>query len=151
LHSITTILSLAAHTEVVARELVTVLYFLGACNFAQVVHTCCDGSNEVLTELGDSGSRRDANSLRQLRGGESNGGMIELHLWLNNDLESLAAFHAAARILTSALELRQTREERNERSRLWPVEELATNAGNAVVSGHMRKLMTFAQRVAHTT
>jgi DNA-binding NtrC family response regulator len=53
-------------------------------------------------------------------------------------------------MLAARKELEQARIERDERSTLWPVEELPIDGDRAVISGHMRDLMNLARRVATT-
>jgi hydrogenase-4 transcriptional activator len=53
-------------------------------------------------------------------------------------------------LLTSVQDLERARVEREERATLWPVEDLPIDGDRSVISGHMRELMIFAQRIART-
>src|SRR5690349_3987080 len=67
------------------------------------------------------------------------------------DVMSLIALNAFTHVVTALGEVRTARAERRDRTSLWPLDEGNSSESNAVISGHMRELMTFAQRVAHTT
>ena len=53
-------------------------------------------------------------------------------------------------MLAARKELDQTRIDREERSTLWPVDDLPLDGNGAVISGHMREQMEFARKVART-
>jgi transcriptional regulator with PAS, ATPase and Fis domain len=66
------------------------------------------------------------------------------------DVNASAALSAIRMLLAAAQELERARAERDERLTLWPIEEVPIENEHAVVSGKMRELMAFAQRVAKT-
>src|SRR5262249_4748974 len=64
--------------------------------------------------------------------------------------ESLATLNAVSAFVAVLQELEQARREREERAVLWPVEELPIEDDSSVLTGHMRKLMEDARRIART-
>src|SRR5207244_10301000 len=75
---------------------------------------------------------------------------VELLLDPKPDVESAATLNAITILLATVHDLERARAEREERLTLWPIEDVQTEDGRAVVSGHMREVMTFARRIATT-
>jgi DNA-binding NtrC family response regulator len=65
-------------------------------------------------------------------------------------IDAVATIHALRLILAARKELEQARNEREERSALWPVDDLPLDGERAVIAGHMRELMESARKVAGT-
>jgi transcriptional regulator with PAS, ATPase and Fis domain len=77
---------------------------------------------------------------------------VELVVVANPDIESEAALALMGAMIEKLRELDKWRIERERRSNLWaPDEFLPLPHCDAVLSGQMRELTTFAQRVARTT
>jgi hydrogenase-4 transcriptional activator len=98
------------------------------------------------------GARQPSEMLeRRFQIGRYRGRMIEVLVVPKSDFESAATLNAIGLLVANIQELQQARAERQERVPLWPADDLNVNRDGAVVSGRMRELMTFAQRVARTT
>jgi hydrogenase-4 transcriptional activator len=98
------------------------------------------------------GIRQSADVIeRRFKVGSYRGRLIEVLVVGRNDFESAATLNAIGLLLANVQELQQARAERQERVPLWPADDPNVNRDGAVVSGRMRELMTFAQRVARTT
>jgi hydrogenase-4 transcriptional activator len=59
--------------------------------------------------------------------------------------------NSAATVLASIKELERGRAEREQRATIWPAEDITLEGDNSVITGHMREIITLAQRVARTT
>jgi len=75
---------------------------------------------------------------------------VELLIDPKPDIESMATLNAIMLLLATVHDLERARAEREERLTLWPIEDIPTEGGQAVVSGQMRELMSFARRIATT-
>ena len=59
-------------------------------------------------------------------------------------------YDAIAQLLVTIRELQDARAVHEERTMLWPASDLVTNDDQAIISGHIREIMTIGQRVART-
>src|SRR5262249_19951980 len=64
--------------------------------------------------------------------------------------ESVATVHAVGMLIAGVHDLERARAEREERATLWPIDDVTTDEGTAIVSGQMRGLMDYARRLAPT-
>lgn len=66
------------------------------------------------------------------------------------DVESTATLNAVELLLHTIHDLERARAEREERATLWPVDELPSENGGAVIAGHMREMIGLARRIGPT-
>ena len=149
LQSITAILSYFRHPEFVARELFNLVAATGHFDAVLALSRAQDGSERVLDQLG-IWPPSNGRTIKRLRIGELNQRVVELRLCARNDLQSLATLQSIAILIAKADELKTARDERNERSSPWPIDDLPPMEGNHIITGHMRDLMLSAQKVART-
>jgi DNA-binding NtrC family response regulator len=141
----------ADRTEIVAAELMDILGRTGCLEAGVAISRRPDGSESAVASFGDIQSSRSNLIERRFSLGGPERPSTEFVLNLKkNDIESLATVGAVESLLTSLHAFNQARIERDERSTLWPVEELPIDGERAVISGHMRDLMNLARRVATT-
>jgi hydrogenase-4 transcriptional activator len=100
----------------------------------------------MLVQIGSLHSQQTLE--RRFQIGRYRGRLIELIITPKNDFEAAATVNSIGLLLASTQELQQARAERQERAPLWPADDPNVTGDGAVVSGRMRELMTFAQRVA---
>jgi DNA-binding NtrC family response regulator len=67
------------------------------------------------------------------------------------DIESVATINAIALLLHTVRELERAQSEREQHLTLWPIEDLPIDENRAVITGQMRQVMSFAQKVARTS
>jgi hydrogenase-4 transcriptional activator len=139
------ILANIQNVEVIARELVQIIAACECALFVCALSRETDGTERVLIQVG---SRHDDESLDRFQIGRHRDRVIEVLVIPNQDFESAATLNSIGMLLSNAKELQQARTERQERAPLWPADDPNVGADGAVVSGRMRELMTFAQRVA---
>jgi transcriptional regulator with PAS, ATPase and Fis domain/tetratricopeptide (TPR) repeat protein len=151
LHSAVALLSNAKHPEFVARELVSILVSTDATE--RVVATVREqDKEEILVEKSNSSSEDSISRERRLTIAETAGKLIELVIHPRDDVESIAVINSVANLVLQAHELTLARHDRSERATIWPANELASSSNDgAAISGHMREVMLFAQRVARTS
>jgi DNA-binding NtrC family response regulator len=82
--------------------------------------------------------------------GEARGAAIEVIATPRAGMPAKAALNAATLVLGLVHELERAHAEREERLTLWPIDEMPADDDRAVITGRMRELMSFAQRVART-
>jgi len=148
-HSISAIVSYAQNADFAARELVQII---GACECASYVCAVShekDGTDQILVSVGSNQIQESPE--RRFQIGHYRGRLIELLVIPKPDFESAATLNAVTLLIAGIQELQRARAERQERAPLWPADNPNVNRDGAVVSGRMRELMTFAQRVARTT
>jgi DNA-binding NtrC family response regulator/tetratricopeptide (TPR) repeat protein len=150
LHSIGTMFLHADRTEIVAAELMEILRSTGCVETGVAISRRPDGSESALASFGNIETSRSNLVERRFSIGGPERPVTEFVLNLKNDFGSLATVGAVECLLTSMHSLNQARIERDERSTLWPAEELPIDGDRAVISGHMRDLMNLARRVATT-
>jgi transcriptional regulator with PAS, ATPase and Fis domain len=149
LQSLSTVLRYPQNLEIVARELVQILAACECVHYVCAVSRETDGTERVLVQFG---TRQNQNCReRRFEIGRYRGRLIELVVSAKDDFESAASLNSISLFVGIAQELHQARAERQERAPLWPADDPNLTADGAVVSGRMRELMTFAQRVARTT
>ena len=147
-HSINTVLGLGRNFELAALELLALLEQTDSTYYAMAIRRDSDGTESVLARLGHTDEQLVPDDERRILVGERHGSHIELLIRPRQDVESVAIINATKLLLSGLKELQHARAEREERATLWPVEELASVEGKAVITGHMRELMTLVERVA---
>src|SRR5262249_4936932 len=145
LQSAAAVMSHYRHTEYCALELFDTLVAIES--FAGLEMTS-HGDNGRRT-LATHGEFDAANCSHRLLLGGTKSHRIEIAVVLKPDVESLATFHAVSMLLENARALDVAAEEAAERTTLWPPDDLPPGRTH-VISGHMRELMLYAQRVART-
>ena len=110
-----------------------------------------EGQAETLDSFQETRACEALSSERTFTIGSINDRAIQLTLRPDGKTDSIATINAMSRVLLAIQELQQARAERQERVPLWPADDLNVSRDGAVISGRMRELMTFAQRVARTT
>jgi DNA-binding NtrC family response regulator/tetratricopeptide (TPR) repeat protein len=150
LHSAIAIMEYAKHPEYIARELLAILVETNAINSAAVVTRLDSGAFQTIAEVGRS-TEPTSNQLR-LPIGKVNDRIIEIVLEPAADIEKTLAARTALALVGIAFELLAARDERGARTTIWSTSDPPdADSRGAIISGHMRELMTFAQRVARTS
>ena len=151
LHSVAAVFTNAERPEIVGRELVAVLRTCECVHSAVLVTRLPDGREEVLDaiEARDLAPQPDSFE-RTLTLGSARGGLLELTVRPMPDLDAVATVNAAALLVRSLQQLQTARAEFEERATIWPANDVPVSGDGRVIAGHMREMMTFAQRVANT-
>jgi transcriptional regulator with PAS, ATPase and Fis domain len=82
--------------------------------------------------------------------GESNGKSIDVLVEFVENIETRALVNAASELIERARDLTKIRDERVERTSIWPREIGSASVDGIVLNGQMREVMNYAQRVART-
>jgi DNA-binding NtrC family response regulator len=143
-----TLMVYAGRPELIARELVALLWATGALLSAKAVARGADRVEATLVCVEDAAEKKGV--ARRLAIGLSSAGEIEVVVALKPGAESAAVFNAARFLVESLREVEQARADREERATLWPIEELPVTGERSVISGQLRELMTLARRIAKT-
>ncbi|OLE83262.1 MAG: hypothetical protein AUF76_06930 [Acidobacteria bacterium 13_1_20CM_2_65_9] len=133
--------------ELTARELLELFEQTDSVYAARAIRRAPDGIEHELARKGESGAIVEEDE-RRIPIGQRQGVDIELIIRPKHDVESTAMVNATTLLLSSLKEVQRARAEREERSTLWPAEELPVENGHAIIAGHMRELMMVVQRVA---
>ena len=142
----------ANRPELVACELVQLLADAGAVHSVEARARDADGRTEILAAFtaSDAGAPGPGPA-RLLAVGASRDRTIDVVMRARPDAEAAACVNAAAILLSAVKELERGRAEREERLTLWPIDDATPEPGDAVVTGHLRDLMTVARRIARTS
>jgi len=133
----------------VARELIELLSSTDCVDYAAAIARSSDGSVEILAQLGNvHAAWRDDD--RRLSIGTMSTRTFEIVLRPKPDIESMACVNATLLLLGTLHDLEKAHAEREDRATLWPVDELPSEDGRAVATGHMREILAFARRIAST-
>ena len=147
--SVASLILHARRSSIVALEVIDILQKTNCVYFAEAFINNRDGSKSLLVAIGErleaKGGTSTALQIESLSGGAS---VIELGV--KPQIDAVATIHALRLILAARKELEQARNEREERSALWPVDDLPLDGERAVIAGHMRELMESARKVAGT-
>ena len=144
---ISALLALGNNFELTARELLELFEQTDSVYAARAIRRAPDGIEHELARKGESGAIVEEDE-RRIPIGQRQGVDIELIIRPKHDVESTAMVNATTLLLSSLKEVQRARAEREERSTLWPAEELPVENGHAIIAGHMRELMMVVQRVA---
>jgi hydrogenase-4 transcriptional activator len=150
LQSVAALMLYAGRPDLLAREIVALLDDAGCVLRATAVMRDSDGQCQILATVGNAvASEETAQPEQRLSVGVVNERAVDVAIVPKADIESFATFHALKLLLASIREVERARTEREERTRLWPVDDVLEQ-GRTVVSGRMRELMSFARKVART-
>jgi DNA-binding NtrC family response regulator len=146
LQGIAALMMYAGRPELLAPELVSILEQADVAAGAVAVARSA-GTDEVLAAFGEVPAGEHA---RVLPLGAARQRAIEVRIQVRPDLESLAAVNSVTMLLGAIRDLDQARVEREERLTLWPSDEMPLDSDDAIITGRMRELMTFARKIAPT-
>src|SRR5439155_4640667 len=142
----------AARPDLLATEIVDMLTESECVHGAVAIARDNSGQVQVLASSGEAPSATTpASGVKRIAVGVDCDRTVELLLDPRPDVESAATLNAITILLATVHDLQRARAEREERLTLWPIDDVQTEDGRAVVSGHMREVMTFARRIATTT
>ncbi|PYR54831.1 MAG: hypothetical protein DMF91_25835, partial [Acidobacteria bacterium] len=142
----------AARPELLAAEIVDMLTETECVRGAAAIARDNGGQVHLLASSGEAPSATTPPSgIKRIAVGVDCDRTVELLLDPKPDVESAATLNAITILLATVHDRERARAEREERLTLWPIEDVQTDDGRAVVSGHMREVMTFARRIATTT
>ena len=138
--------------ELLATGIVDILADTGSVARVSAVARGTDESVEVLASFVEppSAAETDTAAEQTLPLGTARGRAVEVVLQPHGDIESIATINALAVLLGTIRDLEQAHADREERLTLWPLDELPVNGEQAVITGRMREVMSFARRVAQT-
>ena len=147
LHSIAAVFANVSRPEIIGRELLAILRGTDI-RAASFVSSNDKGTYEVIEsiDLGQAGVF--SGGPRELKVGSSRGREFRLIVEPAESAESAATVNAVAILIDAVQGLLRARTEHEQRATFWPVEELPSVGGQAVITGHMRELMTLVERVA---
>src|SRR5262249_39845598 len=131
----------SARPELAGFELLAILNGAGCVEAAALVAVGETGAQEVVHSIGApmlKGGLR-----RELPLGSSRGRDVTLVVRPRAETEAIATINAVAVLIGTMHELQRARVEREERATLWPTDELPLEGDRAVISGHMREVMSF--------
>jgi DNA-binding NtrC family response regulator/tetratricopeptide (TPR) repeat protein len=147
LHMISIAVMQASRPEVVACTLADALISAGCVDGVKILETRQGTAAHVLRENGSLDSAADE---RTFTIADTPARRIDLIAATRPGFLFDATLNLIAPLVNGIRELHSASLERERRAALWPIEELSTGDRDAIISGHMRELMTFAQRVART-
>jgi transcriptional regulator with PAS, ATPase and Fis domain/tetratricopeptide (TPR) repeat protein len=150
IQSVCSLLANASYPEIVGRELFALLKVSGATQ-EMTLSVRKEGVTESLDSFVSPPFANRQSKERTFVIGSIDDRTVELSIRPGIGADSIATINAVSRLLQASDELQRARAERQERAPLWPADNPNVNRDGAVVSGRMRELMTFAQRVARTT
>ena len=145
--SIASLILHARRSNVVALEVIDILQKTNSVYFAEAFINNRDGSKSVLASVGDRSEAKKGTGVG-LQIESLNGRPSEIELSVKPQVDAVATVHAIRLMLVARKELELARSEREERSALWPVDDLPLDGERAVIAGHMRELMESARKVA---
>ena len=137
--------------ELVGQEMVELIANTDSFDFANAISLGSGGEKKILATFGSPARAGHDVADYRIPIGPAGDRTVELVLRPKPDIGAVASGNAVAVLISGLQELRTARADREEQATLWPVEELPVDDDQAVVSGHMRELMTFARRIARTT
>ena len=142
----------AGRPELLAHEIIDLLDKTGAVYHATAISRASNGRCEVIAVTGKPPEPETApvGPERQMAIGSARDCAIEIIIRPKDTIESVAALNAVKLLLATIHDIERARAEREERMTLWPIDDVTTDAGHAVVTGRMRELMSFAERIATT-
>jgi DNA-binding NtrC family response regulator len=150
IHSVATLIFAAQRPRLFAREVIRLLERANCCVSAEVVARDSSGSSTRIFAFGETPTGDSMERLRKFSIGADELEELELAVLPKADLASLSYINSMALTINSLGQIRLSAEEHENRLPLWPVDEEPSDSGDAVITGHMRDVMTQAQRVAKT-
>jgi DNA-binding NtrC family response regulator/tetratricopeptide (TPR) repeat protein len=151
LHSVAALILHSDRPELVASEALTLLDATRSVHQALVISRRPDGVEDIVARIGSVSDEGLASSPpRRMPIGFSHGHAIEILATVKPDTESVATVNALALLISGVHDLQRARMEREERTTLWPVDELPIESDRAVVAGNMLEQMKLARKIART-
>ncbi|HEY7287365.1 MAG TPA: sigma 54-interacting transcriptional regulator [Vicinamibacterales bacterium] len=149
LHSLIAILMNGRHIEFVARELVVLLASTNAFEKICAICKSSTGASEVLVE---QSFPKPATILERkcIAIGESNGKSIEIVVEFVDKVETRALVNIATELVSRTKELQSAREDGRERASIWPTEPNSPSIDGVILTGQMRDVISYAQRIARS-
>ena len=144
IQGVAAIIMLGARHEFVAREVVDLLRTANCVDYAGAsAYSSEDGRTEALCEWGTPATSAPQATLGPacIEIGVIRDRSIRVGYRLRDDAQSLATLNAVELLISALRELERARQEREEHSALWPVQEAASPGAHAVASGHMREVL----------
>jgi tetratricopeptide (TPR) repeat protein len=138
----------AGRPELVARELVELLWSTRCVASAAAIFHRSDGSEETWARAGNALEAQPADNPRRLSIGAFRDGTMEVVAVLNSDVESVATFNSFSHLVESFHDLSRARAEWENRAALWPLDDVPVGSDRFLISGHMRELMNYARKIA---
>jgi len=149
--SIASSLALASRPDVAGRELLAVIDRCGCAEAASLLCCADDGAVTIATAVGAAGGTIADQPVRDIVVGAMPGRTIRITVQPKDGFESKATINAIELIVNGIHELQSSRAAKEERATLWPPDEMAVQPNGFPILGHLREVLTFAQRVARTT
>src|SRR5262249_55335382 len=149
LSSISTALLFSSRPEIAAGEFGDLLTSSGCANSASVVHQLRDGIPRVIRASGLT-ALEEKRTNRTLLVHEGPDERTELKLILKDGSDSESAVNLVQALLEKLQVLEKARQEAIRRTRLWQFDEPLPETNGVILSGHMREVMLYTQKVART-
>ena len=149
--SIASSLALASRPDVAGRELLAVIDRCGCAEAASLLSCADDGAVTIATAVGAAGGTIADQPVRDIVVGAMPGRTIRITVQPKDGFESKATINAIELIVNGIHELQSSRAAKEERATLWPPDEMAVQPNGFPILGHLREVLTYAQRVARTT
>jgi DNA-binding NtrC family response regulator len=143
--NIAALLRQAGRPELIATSLIGILSEADCAGGALAVMRDARGVEEILASYGAIGNHE---GLRVFSLGTSRGRTVEIRVRALTDMESQATLNSIVFLLGTLADLEQAQLDREERLALWPPDEMPEGGDDAVVTGRMQGLMSFARKVA---
>src|SRR5581483_6620605 len=140
---VASLMLLDGRPQLLASELIHLLHQTASVDWAVAVARADTGDYERLAACGAVPPELPAEPSKRIDIGTARERHVELLVEPKRDIESIATLNAVMLLLATVHDLERARAEREERLTLWPIEDVPTEGGQAVVSGHMRELMAF--------
>jgi len=151
MQNVATALRHHSRPELVARKLLHLVAATDSVVEARALSIGAQGHTEVLATTGGSDGPVTTGCRHRLQIGSVCDRSIAVDVSLRPDIAPRAALHAVRLLLATIQDLERSRAEREQRMSLWPEHDDSREPAGAVVSGHMRELMSYAKRVARTS
>jgi transcriptional regulator with PAS, ATPase and Fis domain/tetratricopeptide (TPR) repeat protein len=150
LHTVSALLTHTGRGEYVAREIAELMLSTQCVRSARgVAHA--GGSAVTLFTIGESlAEKSEPIRERTLIIQDTAERRIELVIELMSSVAAQTTLNSVAHLLATLTELERARTDREERATIWPADDLPLD-DQSVITGHMREIMTLAQKVARTT
>ena len=146
--AVTTLMINAGRPELIARELIELLWSASCVKSAAAIFRGPEGSETTWARVGPEAPTGGKEG--RLVVGAFRDGTMEVIALLKSDVESIATFNSFRQLVESFHELNRARSDRENRMALWPLDDVPISGDRFLITGHMRELMTFARKIART-
>jgi DNA-binding NtrC family response regulator len=151
LQNVAALLMHVGRPELLARDLLAVLAGSDSIEGAAALARSDDGTLETIDAEGEVDAIGERPADRRFALGQARNRQIEVAVRPRGDLESLATVQAVSMLVDTIHDLEHAQADREQQLTLWPVDELPATGDEAVITGRMREIMTYARRVARTS